>query len=74
MSSFIGTDYEVQLVDEDVDVVLNFVFVGYSPEYPKSKLSVELDTAKATWVANDTALISTKTGMLLFLSLVVEGR
>lgn len=45
-----------------------------SAEHPKSKLSVELDTAQATWVAHDVALISTKTGMLLFLSLVYEGR
>lgn len=43
-------------------------------EYPKSKLTVELDTAHATWVSHDVALISTKTGNLLFLSLVYDGR
>ena len=57
-----------------VDLGLNFGYVGYSAEYPKSKLTVELDTAHATWVAHDVALISTKTGMLLYLSLVYEGR
>jgi len=43
-------------------------------EYPKSKLTVELDTAHATWVSHDVALVSTKTGNLLFLSLVYDGR
>lgn len=45
-----------------------------SAEYPRSKMSVELDCAHATWVANEVALISTKNGMLLFLNLVYEGR
>lgn len=45
-----------------------------SAEIPKSKIVVELDTAHATWVSDDVALISTKTGNLLFLSLIYDGR
>jgi hypothetical protein len=72
VSSFITGVNEFQEVGQDSD--LSFAYVGYSAEYPKSKLTVELDTAHATWVAHDVALISSKSGMLLYLSLVYEGR
>jgi hypothetical protein len=45
-----------------------------SPDFPKSKITVELDTAHAAWVSHDVALLSTKTGNLLLLSLVYDGR
>ncbi|RXH94936.1 hypothetical protein DVH24_024620 [Malus domestica] len=37
-------------------------------------LTVELDAANATWLLNDVALLSTKTGELLLLTLVYDGR
>jgi hypothetical protein len=46
----------------------------HSPDFPKSKITVELDTAHAAWVSHDVALLSTKTGNLLLLSLVYDGR
>ncbi|XP_060975092.1 cleavage and polyadenylation specificity factor subunit 1 isoform X1 [Cannabis sativa] len=45
-----------------------------SQEIPKSPFSVELDAANATWLSNDVALLSTKTGELLLLTLVYDGR
>ncbi|GBG62092.1 hypothetical protein CBR_g28568 [Chara braunii] len=45
-----------------------------TPPPPRSTLNVELDAAQATWIANNTALISTKTGDLLLLSMVYDGR
>jgi len=35
---------------------------------------VELDSANATWLLSDVALLSTKTGELLLLTLVYDGR
>lgn len=45
-----------------------------SPEMPRSSLNVELDAARATWLANDVAMLSSKTGELLLLTLVYDGR
>ncbi|XP_056694198.1 cleavage and polyadenylation specificity factor subunit 1 isoform X2 [Spinacia oleracea] len=45
-----------------------------SQEMPRSNFIVELDTAHATWLANDVAMLSTKTGELLLLTLVYDGR
>lgn len=41
---------------------------------PRSSFSVELDAANATWLLNDVAMLSTKTGELLLLTLVYDGR
>lgn len=46
----------------------------FSQEMPRSNFSVELDAANATWLSNDVAMLSTKTGELLLLTLVYDGR
>ncbi|KAG5013105.1 hypothetical protein JHK82_025244 [Glycine max] len=43
-------------------------------EIPRSSFNVELDAANATWLLSDVALLSTKTGELLLLMLVYDGR
>ncbi|KAF8379330.1 hypothetical protein HHK36_028764 [Tetracentron sinense] len=43
-------------------------------EMPRSSFNVELDAANATWLLNDVAMLSTKTGELLLLTLVYDGR
>ena len=59
---------------------LRFVWIlivfmqSFSLEMPKSNFSVELDAANATWLSNDIALFSVKTGELLLLTLVNNGR
>ena len=45
-----------------------------SQEIPRSSFNVELDAANATWLLSDVALLSTKTGELLLLTLVYDGR
>ncbi|KAL5075686.1 hypothetical protein RYX36_014670 [Vicia faba] len=45
-----------------------------SQEMPRSSFNVELDAANATWLLNDVALLSTKTGELLLLTLIYDGR
>ncbi|EFJ10123.1 hypothetical protein SELMODRAFT_184138 [Selaginella moellendorffii] len=45
-----------------------------SLEMPRSKFSIELDAAHATWLSYDAALLSTKTGMLVHLHLIFDGR
>ncbi|KAM1054442.1 hypothetical protein ACFX2I_001784 [Malus domestica] len=50
------------------------VSVDSSQEMPRSSFTVELDAANATWLVNDVALLSTKTGELLLLTLVYDGR
>lgn len=40
----------------------------------RSSFSVELDAANATWLSNDVAMLSTKSGELLLLTLVHDGR
>ncbi|XAR71785.1 hypothetical protein NMG60_11018197 [Bertholletia excelsa] len=50
------------------------VSVDSSQEMPRSSFSVELDAANATWLQNDVAMLSTKTGELLLLTLVYDGR
>ncbi|XP_058086131.1 cleavage and polyadenylation specificity factor subunit 1 isoform X2 [Magnolia sinica] len=45
-----------------------------SQEMPRSNFSVELDAANATWLSHDVAMFSTKTGELLLLTLVYDGR
>ncbi|KAG8381459.1 hypothetical protein BUALT_Bualt06G0124100 [Buddleja alternifolia] len=48
--------------------------VDGSQEMPRASFSTELDGANATWLANDVAMFSTKTGELLLLTLVYDGR
>ncbi|KAA3455808.1 cleavage and polyadenylation specificity factor subunit 1 isoform X1 [Gossypium australe] len=48
--------------------------VDNSQELPRSSFNVELDAANATWLLNDVALLSAKTGELLLLTLVYDGR
>ncbi|CAN1842644.1 Cleavage and polyadenylation specificity factor subunit 1 [Linum perenne] len=48
--------------------------VESSQELPRASFNVELDAANATWLLNDVALLSTKTGELLLLTLVYDGR
>ncbi|WCJ36530.1 Cleavage and polyadenylation specificity factor subunit 1 [Euphorbia peplus] len=50
------------------------VSIDSSQELPRANFSVELDAAKATWLSNDVALLSTKNGELLLLTLVYDGR
>uniref|UniRef100_A0A5B6ZUE1 Cleavage and polyadenylation specificity factor 160 kDa subunit n=2 Tax=Davidia involucrata TaxID=16924 RepID=A0A5B6ZUE1_DAVIN len=50
------------------------VSVDNSQEMPRSSFNVELDVANATWLSNDVAILSTKTGELLLLTLVYDGR
>ncbi|KAL2334503.1 hypothetical protein Fmac_015716 [Flemingia macrophylla] len=50
------------------------VSVDSSQELPRSSFNVELDAANATWLLSDVALMSTKTGELLLLTLVYDGR
>ncbi|XP_057952334.1 cleavage and polyadenylation specificity factor subunit 1 isoform X2 [Malania oleifera] len=50
------------------------VSVDSSQEVPRSSFSLELDAARATWLSNDVAILSTKTGELLLLTLVYDGR
>ncbi|KAL4188054.1 hypothetical protein AMTRI_Chr09g42200 [Amborella trichopoda] len=53
----------------------DFVVAGEnSQEMPRSNVNVELDAAHATWLSNDVALFSIKTGELLLLTLVYDGR
>ena len=51
-----------------------FVYVCLSSDMPKMNFSVELDAAKATWLSHDVAMFSSKTGELLLLTLVYDGR
>ncbi|KAE9617217.1 putative cleavage/polyadenylation specificity factor, A subunit [Lupinus albus] len=50
------------------------VSLDSSQEMPRSSFNVELDAANATWLLSDVALLSTKTGELLVLTLVYDGR
>lgn len=50
------------------------VSVDSSQEMTRSNFTLELDAANATWLSNDVALLSTKTGELLLLTLVFDGR
>lgn len=55
--------------------VNNFaVAADSSQDLPRSSISVELDNANAAWLSNDVAMLSTKTGELLLLTLVYDGR
>ncbi|KAL9240401.1 hypothetical protein vseg_014626 [Gypsophila vaccaria] len=45
-----------------------------SQEMLRTSFSVELDAAHATWLANDVAMLSTKSGELLLLTLIYDGR
>ncbi|XP_057774463.1 cleavage and polyadenylation specificity factor subunit 1 isoform X2 [Salvia miltiorrhiza] len=45
-----------------------------SQEMPRSGFTTELDAATATWLTNDVAVFSTKSGELLLLTLVYDGR
>ncbi|KAJ6881036.1 cleavage and polyadenylation specificity factor subunit 1 [Populus alba x Populus x berolinensis] len=48
--------------------------VDSSQELPRATFCVELDAANATWLSKDVALLSTKTGEILLLTLVYDGR
>ncbi|XP_073128753.1 cleavage and polyadenylation specificity factor subunit 1 isoform X2 [Henckelia pumila] len=48
--------------------------VDGSQEMPRPGFITELDAANATWLTNDVAMFSTKTGELLLLTLVYDGR
>lgn len=50
------------------------VSIDGSQDLPRSSFSVELDAANATWLLNDVALLSTKMGELLLLTLIYDGR
>ncbi|XP_054786519.1 cleavage and polyadenylation specificity factor subunit 1 isoform X2 [Prosopis cineraria] len=50
------------------------VSLDSSQELPRSNFNVELDAAYATWLLSDVALLSTKNGELLLLTLVYDGR
>ncbi|XWS48359.1 hypothetical protein CRYUN_Cryun13aG0069400 [Craigia yunnanensis] len=50
------------------------VSVDNSQELPRTSFNIELDAANATWLLNDVALLSIKTGELLLLTLVYDGR
>ncbi|XP_006348057.1 cleavage and polyadenylation specificity factor subunit 1 [Solanum tuberosum] len=53
----------------------NFAFFGdNSQEMPRSSFNVELDAANATWLTSDVAMLSTKTGELLLLTIIYDGR
>lgn len=41
---------------------------------PRSSINVELDAANATWLTSDVAMLSTKTGELLLLTIIYDGR
>ncbi|KAL3834565.1 hypothetical protein ACJIZ3_009301 [Penstemon smallii] len=43
-------------------------------DMPRSGFTTELDASNATWLTNDVAMFSTKTGELLLLTLVYDGR
>ncbi|KQJ81990.1 hypothetical protein BRADI_5g04673v3 [Brachypodium distachyon] len=45
-----------------------------SPEIHKVNFHVELDAAKATWLSNDIVMFSAKTGEMLLLTVVYDGR
>lgn len=51
-----------------------FPSLNFSQDMPRSNFNVELDAANASWLLNDVALLSTKTGELLLLALVYDGR
>ncbi|KAH7664725.1 cleavage and polyadenylation specificity factor subunit 1 protein [Dioscorea alata] len=57
-------------------LVLNGFYVQSesSSEMLKSNFSVELDAAHAAWLSYDVAILTTKTGELLLLTLVYDGR
>ncbi|XP_011101138.1 cleavage and polyadenylation specificity factor subunit 1 isoform X1 [Sesamum indicum] len=48
--------------------------VDGSQEMPRSGFATELDAANATWLTNDVAVFSAKSGELLLLTLVYDGR
>ncbi|KAF6156189.1 hypothetical protein GIB67_010653 [Kingdonia uniflora] len=50
------------------------VAVDSSQELPRSSFTVELDAANTTWLSHEVAMLSTKTGELLLLTLVYDGR
>ncbi|KAG6399711.1 hypothetical protein SASPL_141192 [Salvia splendens] len=45
-----------------------------SQEMPRFGFTTELDATTATWLTNDVAVFSTKSGELLLLTLVYDGR
>ncbi|KAK1285584.1 Cleavage and polyadenylation specificity factor subunit 1 [Acorus calamus] len=51
-----------------------FSSVDNSQDIPRSNFSVELDAANATWLSHDVTIFSTKTGELLLLTLIYDGR
>lgn len=57
---------------EDMSVLL--IHICFSSEMPKAKFTVELDAANVTWLSPDVAMFSSKTGDLLLLTLIYDGR
>ncbi|KAK6926348.1 Cleavage/polyadenylation specificity factor, A subunit, N-terminal [Dillenia turbinata] len=57
-------------------LALNNFAVGIdnSQDMPRSSFQVELDAANATWLSFNVAMLSTKTGELLLLTLVYDNR
>ncbi|KAL8217962.1 hypothetical protein R6Q57_021335, partial [Mikania cordata] len=51
-----------------------FCEIGGVLQTSRSSFNVELDAANATWLSNDVAMLSTKSGELLLLTLVHDGR
>lgn len=45
-----------------------------SSDMPKTNFSIELDAANVTWLSQDVAMFSSKSGELLLLTLVYDGR
>lgn len=51
-----------------------YMYSSFSQEMPRSGFTTELDATTATWLTNDVAVFSTKSGELLLLTLVYDGR
>ena len=66
--------WEFMVLEMMLMLVLCALFACISGEMPKSQITIELDSARATWISPDVALFSTKTGTLLLLSLIYDGR
>lgn len=62
------------MIDISSMALLLYIRVFFSQEMPRSGFTMELDAASATWLTNDVAVFSTKSGELLLLTLVYDGR
>lgn len=66
--------YHSQSVSCSLGLNSFYVQTENSSEMPKSNFTIELDAANATWLSHDVAMFSSKTGELLLLTLVNDGR